>query len=343
MCSSQNIDNRLTQYRWQIARSAEHAFTDVTADTFFTNTGRVTLDSIYLTPGSSVRCVARAVTANGESGLESTSKAVTAQVKKGLCQARDSSHVGSEPFTASIAFTGARNDGKDNMVHIKIQIPHTDGLIPIISTQMPDIREMISPGALRIAQHKCSNVLDKDEIPTSYGFLHNGIKDAGVITEAEPYQFSSQLRGNTTVQFYKNLNLESCVWNFESFFDISELIQLCHGSLITGQQVKGLTQSQLSLRVPLHVSYVYRSRTSQTDWLHYDHAMFLRLTLVYDTAVLLKDGVKTPEGSMLSGSLWPTSIRIRESDKKLIVNFKTKTKFRGTFLLKKEGETSLHS
>ena len=188
------------------------------------------------------------------------------------------------------------------------------------------------------SQHKCSNVLDTNEISTLFGFLNNGMKDAVIIEEAEPYQFSNELRGNTTVRFYKNLNLDSCVWNFESYFHIDELIQKCDGSLTSGQHAKGLTQSHLSLRVPLYVSYVYRSSTSKSDWLHYDHMTFLRLTLVYDTAVLLKDGVQTPEGSVVKGSLWPISIKIRDSDKKLVVRFKTKTKFRGVFVLRKQGE-----
>lgn len=341
MCDSQDIDNKLTGYRWQIAKSEGSPFTDITADTFFTKTNQVTLDSIYMIAGTHLRCVAQAVTSGGELGLESTSQLVTIKGNKGLCVSREKGHVGSELFSATISFTGARNDGKANMVHMKVQIPHFDGLIPIISTRMPDIRDLLSPGAIRVAQHKCSNVLDADEIPTLFGFLNNGLKDSEILKEAEPYQFSSELRGNTTVRFYKNLNLDSCVWNFESYFHISELIQKCGASLTSGAHLKGLTQSQLSLRLPLHVSYVYRSKTSTSDWLHYDHTTSLRLTLVYDTAVLLKDGVQTPKGSALQGSLWPVSITIRNSDKKLVVKFKTKTKFRGMFLLEKEGNRLL--
>lgn len=337
MCASQSIENQLTRYRWQSAKTDDSTFSDITADTFFSQTNLVTLDSVYITPGLRVRCIARAVTSSGELGLESTSHSVTTNKNKGLCLSRDTSHVGSELFSASISFTGARKDGKANMVHLKVQIPHFDGLIPIISTQQPDIGEVLSPGTLRVAQHKCSNVLNVNEIPTVFGFLNNGNKDSDIIKEAQPYQFSTELRGNTTVRFYKNLNLDSCVWNFESYFHISELIQKCGGSLVSDQNLKGLTQSQLSLRVPFYVSYVYRSRTSNSDWLHYDHTTFLRLTLVYDTAVLLKDGVQTPDGSVIKGSLWPISIKIRNSDKRLVVRFKTKTKFRGIFLLEKEG------
>jgi len=62
--------------------------------------------------------------------------------------------------------------------------------------------------------------------------------------------------------------------------------------------------------------------------------MFLRLHLTYDTAVLLRNGVQTPEGGFFNGDLWPTAISVREQDKRLVVNFKTKTKFRGTYLIK---------
>jgi len=334
MCDSQDIDTKQTRYRWQIAQSEGSVFTDVTADTFFTLTNSVTLDSIYMHAGIRIRCIAQAATSRGELGLESTSHPVVIEGKKGVCLPRDRNHVGSEVFASSISFTGARNDGKANMVQLKIQIPHFDGMIPIISTRLPDIRDMLSPGAIRAAQHKCSNVLHGKEVQTMYGFLKNGLKDL-ITKEAEPYQFSGKLRGNTTVQFYRNLNLDSCVWSFENYYHISELIQQCGASLISRDYVHGLTQSQLTLRVPLYVSYVYRSKNS--DWLHYDHTTFLRLVLVYDTAVLINDGVQTSAGSIVQGKLWLTSIKIRNSDKRLVVSFNTKTKFKGIFLIEKEG------
>lgn len=43
---------------------------EVDANTFFTNTKSIALDSIYFQAGSRVQCAARAVKANGDVGLE---------------------------------------------------------------------------------------------------------------------------------------------------------------------------------------------------------------------------------------------------------------------------------
>jgi len=52
-----------------------------------------------------------------------------------------------------------------------------------------------------------------------------------------PYQFDRNLRSERTLQFYKNLNLEACIWEFESWYDMSELQQACGGEITTDGQV----------------------------------------------------------------------------------------------------------
>ena len=52
-----------------------------------------------------------------------------------------------------------------------------------------------------------------------------------------PYQYSSDMRGERTLQFYRNLNLEACIWEFENWFSMSELQQACGGEITTDGQV----------------------------------------------------------------------------------------------------------
>ena len=300
------------------------------------------MDGIYLIPGSQVRCVARAVSDRGELGLESTSAQVNVSSKVGLCTSRDDHRMGSQEIEASISFMGATGDQYSNKVHIKVVLPHTDGLIPLISTKrLINVKRIMRPGVLRVAKHKCSNLLDLNEITTSFGFVAGSVKDNKGMNEGEPYQYSVELRGNRTLRFYKNLDLESCLWTFNSYFDISELTQYCGASVTSDQQSRQISQSQLTVRVPLHVSYVYRVPRTRGDWMHYDHTMHLRLHLSYDTAVMLNNGVQTPEGDLFSGELWPTAISVSEKDKRLVVNFKTKTKFRGVYLIKNPSKCSV--
>lgn len=137
-------------------------------------------------------------------------------------------------------------------------------------------------------------------------------------------------------RFYRHLNMDACLWTFESYYDMTELVQKCGGSITTDGQVKDTVQSHMSVKVPLFVSYIYHSPTAAGGWMHFDHRSSLRLTFVYDTAVLWKDGVGPPATSLLKGNLYPTSIRIRDSDRKLVVNFRTKARFRGQFIMKRE-------
>lgn len=68
--------------RWLVAApsSADNVTNDlreVVQNTFFTDSNTITLDSIYFKSGSRIVCSARAVTVDGEPGIESQSTPVT--------------------------------------------------------------------------------------------------------------------------------------------------------------------------------------------------------------------------------------------------------------------------
>uniref|UniRef100_A0A1A8MS37 Fras1 related extracellular matrix protein 2b n=1 Tax=Nothobranchius pienaari TaxID=704102 RepID=A0A1A8MS37_9TELE len=139
-------------------------------------------------------------------------------------------------------------------------MPHIDGMLPVVSTRsLSNFELTLSPDASRVGQHRCSNLLDYSEVDTRYGFLTDATKNLEVFGETKPYEYSTSLRGSSTLRFYRNLNLEACLWNFTSYYDISELLSVCGGTIGTDGQVLNLVQSYLTLRVPLHVSYVFHS------------------------------------------------------------------------------------
>lgn len=65
-----------------------------------------------------------------------------------------------------------------------------------------------------------------------------------------------------------------------------------------------LVQSFVTLRVPLHVSYVFHSPVGAGGWQHFDLQSELRLTFVYDTAILWRDGIGSPPEAELQGKIW---------------------------------------
>ncbi|KAG9351777.1 hypothetical protein JZ751_023028 [Albula glossodonta] len=345
ICVSENINDTLTRYRWLVSApkgpdGVTSPMREVDFDTFFTSSKLITLDSIYFQAGSRVQCAARAVNSNGDEGLELSSPIVTISTEEGMCQPRKVGTVGAEPFSAKLRYTGADDPEHANLIKLTVTMPHMDGMLPVVSTRaLSNFELTLSPDGTRVGNHRCSNLLDYNEVTTRYGFLTESTKNSELIGETSPYQYSAALRGSNTLRFYRNLNLEACLWEFVSYYDMSELLTDCGGTIGTDGQVLNLVQSYVTLRVPLHVSYVFHSPVGVGGWQHFDLQSELRLTFVYDTAILWKEGISSPPQAELQGkaehkrvgALYPTSMRINEHGR-LVVNFRTEARFRGLFV-----------
>ncbi|KAL6487767.1 hypothetical protein MHYP_G00043930 [Metynnis hypsauchen] len=344
ICAVENINDTLTQYRWLVsAPSGPDGVTspmrEVDTNTFFTNTKSITLDSIYFQAGSRVQCAARAFNANGDAGLELSSPIVVISRDEGLCQPRIPGTVGAEPFSAKIRYTGSDDPDYPNLIKLTITMPHMDGMLPVISTRpLSNFELTLSPDGTRVGNHRCSNLLDFNEIQTGHGFITDATKNPEIIGETLPYQYSLVMRSANSLRFYRNLNLDACLWEFSSYYDMSELLNECGGSIGTDGQVLNLVQSYVTLRVPLFVSYVFHSPVAVGGWQHFDLQSELRLTFVYDTAILWQDGIGSPPEAELQGAMYPTSMRINEEGR-LVVNFKTEARFRGQFVMSHPGSS----
>ncbi|XP_071379709.1 FRAS1-related extracellular matrix protein 2b [Centroberyx affinis] len=337
ICVSENINNTLTRYRWLVSAptgpdGVTSPMREVDFDTFFTSSKLITLDSVYFQAGSRVQCAARAVNSNGDEGLELSSPIVSISVEEGMCQPRALGTVGAEPFSAKLRYTGAEDPDHPNLIKLTVTMPHIDGMLPVVSTRpLSNFELTLSPDGTRVGNHRCSNLLDYTEVKTRHGFLTDATKNPEVIGETSPYQYSTSLRGSSTLRFYRNLNLEACLWEFTNYYDMSELLSDCGGTIGTDGQVLNLVQSYVTLRVPLHVSYVFHSPVGAGGWQHFDLQSELRLTFVYDTAILWRDGIGSPPEAELQGALYPTSMRINGHGR-LVVNFRTEARFRGLFV-----------
>nr|XP_057942551.1 FRAS1-related extracellular matrix protein 2a [Doryrhamphus excisus] len=342
ICVSEHINDTLTRYRWLVSAPAgpdgvTSPMREVDFDTFFTASKMITLDSVYFQAGSRVQCAARAVNSNGDEGLELSSPIVAISQEEGMCQPRKMGTVGAEPFSAKLRYTGADDPKYQNLIKVTVTMPHIDGMLPVISTRpLMNFDLTLSPDGTRVGNHRCSNLLDYNEVTTSHGFITPAMQNPESAGDAAPYQFSGSLRGNATLRFYRNLNLEACLWEFSSYYHMSELLTDCGGTIGTDGQVLNLVQSYVTLRVPLYVSYVFHSPVGTGGWQHFDLQSELRLTFVYDTAILWKDGIGSPPQAELQGALYPTSMRINQEGR-LAVNFRTKARFRGLFVASHSG------
>ncbi|XP_032398648.1 FRAS1-related extracellular matrix protein 3 [Etheostoma spectabile] len=347
ICSAENINDTLTQYRWLVSAptgsdGVTSPMREVDTNTFFTNTKSITLDSIYFQTGSRVQCAARAFNANGDAGLELSSPIAVISKEEGMCQPRIPGTVGAEPFSAKIRYTGPDDPDFPNLMKLTVNMPHMDGMLPVISTRpLSNFELTLSPDGTRVGNHRCSNLLDFNEIQTGHGFITDATKNPEIIGETSPYQYSPVMRSANSLRFYRNLNLEACLWEFTTYYDMSELLNDCGGSIGTDGQVLNLVQSYVTLRVPLFVSYVFHSPVAVGGWQHFDLQSELKLTFVYDTAILWQDGIGSPPEAELQGAMYPTSMRINEEGR-LVVNFKTEARFRGQFVMSHSG-TSVSS
>lgn len=127
---------------------------------------------------------------------------------------------------------------KENVEDIKL---HTFslGMLPVISTRpLSNFELTLSPDGTRVGNHRCSNLLDFNEIQTAHGFITDATKNPDIIGETLPYQYSVAMRSTNSLRFYRNLNQEACLWEFNSYYDMSELLNDCGGSIGTDGQVK---------------------------------------------------------------------------------------------------------
>ncbi|KTF75284.1 hypothetical protein cypCar_00034202 [Cyprinus carpio] len=244
ICVAEHINNTLTRYRWLVSAptgpdGVTSPMKEVDFDTFFTSSKTITLDSVYFHAGSRVQCAARAVNSNGDEGLELTSPIVSISQEDGMCQPRVVGTVGAEPFSARLRYTGAEDPDHPNLIKLTVTMPHIDGMLPVVSTRaLSNFELTLSPDGTRVGNHRCSNLLDYTEVRTRYGFITDTTRNPDAIGGTAPYQYSTALRGQNTLRFYRNLHLEACLWEFVSYYDMSELLNDCGGTIGTDGQVR---------------------------------------------------------------------------------------------------------
>lgn len=339
-CSEAGINQTSVQFSWEVAaptdgNGARSPFETITDNTPFTSVNHKVLDSIYFSRRFHVRCVAKAVDKVGHVGTPLRSNVVTIGTDSAICHtpvvAGTARGFQAQSFIATLKYLDVKHKEHPNRIHISVQIPHQDGMLPLISTMpLHNLHFLLSESIYR-HQHVCSNLVTARDLRglSEAGFLD----DAGFHSTAlgpgydRPFQFDPSVREPKTIQLYRHLNLKSCVWTFDAFYDMTELIDVCGGSVTADFQVRDSAQSFLTVHVPLYVSYIYV--TAPRGWASLEHHTEMEFSFFYDT-VLWRTGIQTD--SVLSARLQIIRIYIRE-DGRLVIEFKTHAKFRGQFVM----------
>ncbi|XP_043215814.1 FRAS1-related extracellular matrix protein 2-like [Amphibalanus amphitrite] len=349
LCAREGVDNNHTVYRWMVASPAPpgqppRPLRQLTAAVFFAGTSERTLDAVYVPVGGRVQCAARAADAAGRPGAELLSRPAEVDAVRGLCEPRLAGTIGAEPFTAKLKYTGADDPTHPHKVRVTVLIPHVDGLLPALSTRpLNNFDLTLSSRAARLGNHRCSNLLDADEVRTGAGFITNATAaPPAAAVPVAAHQLDAALRPARTLRFYRSLDWQGCVWRFEAEYSVSELVSVCGARIGAAPADDGLLQSLVALTVPLYVSYVFLAPETPDGWQHSDMATQLRLTFAYDTSVLWSEGIGPPSLSPAGGQLHPTGMRLRE-DGRLAVTFRTEAAFRGMFVLEHQALSGVRS
>ncbi|XP_070468854.1 extracellular matrix organizing protein FRAS1 isoform X1 [Equus przewalskii] len=339
-CSEAGINQTSMQFSWEVAaptdgNGARSPFETITDNTPFTSVNHMVLDSIYFSRRFHVRCVAKAVDKVGHVGTPLRSNIVTIGTDSAICHtpvvAGTARGFQAQSFIATLKYLDVKHKEHPNRIHISVQIPHQDGMLPLISTvPLHNLHFLLSESIYR-HQHVCSNLVTTRDLRgiSEAGFLDDMVYDSTALGPGydRPFQFDPSVREPKTIQLYKHLNLKSCVWTFDAYYDMTELIDVCGGSVTADFQVRDSAQSFLTVHVPLYVSYIYV--TAPRGWASLEHHTEMEFSFFYDT-VLWRTGIQTD--SVLSARLQIIRIYIRE-DGRLVIEFKTHAKFRGQFVM----------
>ncbi|CAN9512669.1 unnamed protein product [Ophioblennius macclurei] len=338
-CEDAGINQTQVHFSWEVAaptdtNGARSPFETVTDNTPYTSTNHRVLDSIYFSRRFHVRCVAQARDKTGHLGTPLRSNIATIGTEGSICHTPVTTGTSrgfqAQSFIATLKYLDVKHKEHPNRIHISVQIPHQDGMLPLISTMpLHNLHFLLSESIYR-QQHVCSNLVTLTDLRglSESGFLDDVSFDSISLGPGydRPYQFNPNVREAKSIQLYKHLNLKSCIWTFDAFYDMTELIDVCGGSVTADFQVRDSAQSFLTVQVPLYVSYIYV--TAPRGWASLEHHTEMEFSFFYDT-VLWRTGIQTD--SVLSAKLQIIRIYIRE-DGRLVIEFKTHAKFRGQFV-----------
>ncbi|XP_027744997.1 extracellular matrix protein FRAS1 [Empidonax traillii] len=339
-CGEAGINQSSIQFSWEVAaptdgNGARSPFETITDNTPFTSVNHKVLDSIYFSRRFHVRCVAKAVDKAGHVGTPLRSNVVIIGTDSAICHtpvvAGTARGFQAQSFVATLKYLDVKHKEHPNRIHISVQIPHQDGMLPLISTlPLHNLHFLLSESIYR-HQHVCSNLVTVRDLRgiSEAGFLDEVTHDSFILGPGydRPYQLDPAVREPKTIQLYQHLNLKSCIWTFDAYYDMTELIDVCGGSVTADFQVRDSAQSFLTVHVPLYVSYIYV--TAPRGWASLEHHTEMEFSFFYDT-VLWRTGIQTD--SVLSARLQIIRIYIRE-DGRLVIEFKTQAKFRGLFVM----------
>ncbi|GFY74626.1 extracellular matrix protein FRAS1 [Trichonephila inaurata madagascariensis] len=335
LCKESGINSSSISYTWEIAMPLDEErispFESVVDSTLFTSAHNKVLDSIYFRPQERVRCAVQPRDSNNHLGIPLQSKMVKISSDTGFCHSIMRSpyaqlNLQSQPFTATLNYINSSNIKHPNKLHIHIQIPHEDGLLPLISTYpLHNIQFLLTQNIYR-QQHVCSNLQSiSTNLEKNKSFLKSFNPSKNDINLAFPYH--GDKCQNESGILYQHLDLKRCRWSFDAWYSMSELVELCGGTVTSDFKARDSDQTYMTVLLPLYVTYVFAA--APTGWTSLEHRTEMEFSFYY-SSFLWKSGAHSDNS--LNAIIGMVRVGTNSAGH-MFFEFKTVAKFYGCFVL----------
>ncbi|XP_046393643.1 extracellular matrix organizing protein FRAS1-like [Ischnura elegans] len=311
------LDPEKVRYGWEVSvpvdslRDTYLPFESLEESTAFASTKANLLDPLYVPKRSRVLCIARL-----PGGTPVKSEYVTVDGPN-ICDPGDETR-GGRGFSAKLSYVDASSrDGHGNTLKVELSIPHSDGMVPLVSTHPLSDPDLLLTDPMYRAHHLCSNLIP------GRSFLANRGSRSGRWRMYDDLKEQDE----PAIRIYEYLDLDACTWHFEAWFTVAELLEECGGKMISDLRGSKEGKRHIKFKVPLYVSYVLTS--SPSKWTTAEHETDMEFSMEY-SPLLWKQGIHTKP--RMSARLQLKRIAVDDAGR-LTLDFTTATLFRGRFAL----------
>ncbi|XP_049952198.1 extracellular matrix organizing protein FRAS1-like [Schistocerca serialis cubense] len=327
LCSAAGISDPLTDIvvHWEVSTGTGHPYRTVSTapiDMLSTRHAPRVLDPVFFTSGFKIRCTA--IPLNEEwgkkvEGLPVRSATVKVGSKK-LCPASNEA----PSFLAT--FTSGNEKQNNSKVHIRVEVPHIDGTVPIISTGPIEAPHQLMRESQYINQNPCSNTYQGS------AFLNDKENNR---YRSNPY---STLQNVKTPELYTHLDLDTCLWTFDAWFNMNEIVNDCGGRIKSEVQVEGSDKNHVTVSLSLYLKRLSASGPP-IGWSTVEHQTELEVSFHYRPLLW---GSQLKLQQLLNATLQLKRVAA-DSDGRLLLDFTTTTHFHGWFVTSHRGAPHVRS
>ncbi|KAL1424980.1 hypothetical protein MTO96_019561 [Rhipicephalus appendiculatus] len=322
-------------YTWEAAATDDDGsvtFEPISLETPFAAVQHRVLDSMYLSSGSTVRCIVQE-TRDALGHRQTFSDPVVISSSEGICVGDKQQ---GQDITATMEYlNGTGPAAQPGRLRITVHIKHRDSMLPLISTHPLPSAEQLFGNVVSQKQHVCSNVAGHGDHGLAFAAFMKSGADAPRTGGERPYQSDSAIRGSSAVSLYHHLDLDHCLWTFEAAISLKDAVGICGGVLLEDFKEPESHRRFVTARLPLYVTLAFPAYGAALGdaaprWTSVERRSQLELSFAYGPAMWSERPLGTRATPKAKVSVTRVSLA---RDGRLSVHLLTKALFHGMLAL----------